>query len=145
MYLSYKSRYTISTISIYTIYAIASLEQELVTKEERIADLEAEARTTQQEPAVFQCGFQDEFATGNAVIRFDRLTLDEQTGAGGLDTLEISKLSTISTLSTGLDINTGVFTADYSGVWAVSYSARFIVEDYANHAYIYINSQQADN
>ena len=60
------------------------LEQELATKEERIADLEAEARTTQQEPAVFQCGFQDEFATGNAVIRFDRLTLDEQTGAGGL-------------------------------------------------------------
>merc|ERR1711884_930413 len=76
---------------------LASLEQELATKEERIADLEAEARTTQQEPAVFQCGFQDEFATGNAVIRFDRLTLDEQTGAGGLDTLEISKPSTLST------------------------------------------------
>ena len=52
---------------------------------------------------------------------------------------------TISTLSTGLDIATGVFTADYSGVWAVSYSARFIVEDYANHAYIYINSQQVAN
>ena len=77
--------------------------------------------------------------------------MDEQTGSGGLDTLDISTISNIYTtyniyniLSTGLDIATGVFTADYSGVWAVSYSARFIVEDYANHAYIYINSQQVD-
>ena len=99
-------RYNISTISIYTIYAIASLEQELANKEERIADLEAEARTTQQEPAVFQCGFQDEFATGNAVIRFDRLTLDEQTGAGGMDTLDIFTISNIYNIYTIFNIYT---------------------------------------
>ena len=82
-------------------------------------------------PFAFQCAWQDGLTSDNSVITYDRLTYDEISGGS------------IYNVTGGLDINTGVFTVGFSGVWAVTYSIQsWQYSGEYNQAWLFINGEQ---
>merc|ERR1711874_435179 len=108
------------------------MEAEMEAKDERIAALEA-AQTRVDMGGWWECAWREEW-TGvtldNSNITYERL-LFSQAGQ------EVE--------GAGLDINTGVFTAPYSAVWTVSYSATSV--QYSGdiiQAFIHINGERIE-
>ena len=55
----------------------------------------------------YQCAHKNRWTAANSIITYDKLMISSMSGMSG-----------------GLDINTGVFTAGQGGVWSVSYSFK---------------------
>ena len=92
------------------------MEAEMDAKDERIAALEAE-RARVDRGGWWECAWREDF-TGfyldNSNITYERM-LYSNTGDGSPDVE-----------GAGLDINTGVFTAPFSGVWTINYSTTSV-------------------
>ena len=97
-------------------------------------DVEAKKNVSPRESSfAFHCSFQDEWGTNDgteatAVITYDR----EYFGTSSQD------------IHAGMDIETGVYTAGYAGVYEVTWSlAAYDDHDHANpHIYLYKNNLQ---
>ena len=118
-------------MALNTLYNCETVSSQVLMQfmKEENARVSREFKQMKNKPFVVQCAWQDYWKTPYSVITFDRITYEAFVGGSGGNG--------------GLDINTGVFTVGFSGVWAVTYSIQsWQYSGEYNQAWLFINGEQ---
>ena len=118
-------------MALNTLYNCETVSSRVIMQylKEENTRVKREFKQMKNKPFVVQCAWQDYWKTPYSVITFDRITYEAFVGGSGGNG--------------GLDINTGVFTVGFSGVWAVTYSIQsWQYSGEYNQAWLFINGER---